>query len=81
MRNGLPKRQKPRPKLLLKGGTRGAKREYQLYLRLLRGIDVPTSSMKDRILAAGYDAADINYIGISAVPGANVCKVLTEEGM
>ena len=65
----------------MKGGTRGVKREYQLYIRFLRGIDVLTSSMKDRILAAGYDAADIDYIGISAVPGANVCKVLTEEGM
>lgn len=37
-------------------------------------------SLKDRILAAGYDSADIDYIGISAVPGANVSKVLTEEG-
>jgi hypothetical protein len=37
-------------------------------------------SLKDRILAAGYDSADIDYIGMSAVPGANVNKVLTEEG-
>ena len=37
-------------------------------------------SLKDRILAAGYDSADINHIGMVAVPGANVNKVLTEEG-
>ncbi len=37
-------------------------------------------SLKDRILAEGYDSADIDYIGMSSVPGANVSKVLTEEG-
>ena len=37
-------------------------------------------SLKDRILAAGYDSADIDSIGMSAVPGANVNKILTEEG-
>lgn len=37
--------------------------------------------LKDRILAAGYDIADINSIGIGAVPSANVSKVLTEEGV
>jgi hypothetical protein len=37
-------------------------------------------SLKDRILAAGYDSADIEHIGMNAVPGANVNKVLTEEG-
>ncbi|KAH9968565.1 hypothetical protein BJV74DRAFT_868159 [Russula compacta] len=37
-------------------------------------------ALKDRILAAGYDIADINFIGIGAVPSANVNKVLTEEG-
>lgn len=37
-------------------------------------------SLKDRILAAGYDIADIEFIGMSAVPGANVNKALTEEG-
>jgi len=36
-------------------------------------------ALKDRILAAGYDSADIDYIGMSTVPGANVNKVLTEE--
>jgi len=36
-------------------------------------------ALKDRILATGYDSADINYIGMSTVPGANVNKVLTEE--
>lgn len=35
--------------------------------------------LKDRILAAGYDNADIDYIGMSSVPGANVSKVLTED--
>ncbi|KAH9988593.1 hypothetical protein BJV77DRAFT_1020843 [Russula vinacea] len=36
-------------------------------------------ALKDRILAAGYDSADIDSIGMSAVPGANVNKILTEE--
>jgi len=36
-------------------------------------------ALKDRILAAGYESADIDSIGMSAVPGANVNKVLTEE--
>lgn len=35
--------------------------------------------LKDRILATGYDSADINYIGLRAVPGANVDKELTEK--
>jgi hypothetical protein len=38
-------------------------------------------SLKDRILAAGYDSADIDSIGMSAVPGANADKVLTEKGL
>lgn len=37
-------------------------------------------SLKDRILAAGYESADIDYIGMRTVPGANVNKVLTEDG-
>jgi hypothetical protein len=36
--------------------------------------------LKERILAAGYESADIDSIGINALPGANVDKVLTEEG-
>jgi hypothetical protein len=36
--------------------------------------------LKERILAAGYENADIDSIGINALPGANVDKVLTEEG-
>ncbi|KAF8487336.1 hypothetical protein DFH94DRAFT_849739 [Russula ochroleuca] len=36
-------------------------------------------ALKDRILSAGYVSADIDYIGMSAVPGANVDKILTEK--
>ncbi|KAI9507305.1 hypothetical protein F5148DRAFT_1206134 [Russula earlei] len=36
-------------------------------------------ALKARILAAGYGNADIDWIGLSAVPGANVDKPLTEE--
>ncbi|KAI0295124.1 hypothetical protein B0F90DRAFT_1820696 [Multifurca ochricompacta] len=36
-------------------------------------------ALKNRIIAAGYDIADINYIGIHCVPGSNVDKVLTDD--
>jgi len=38
-------------------------------------------SLKDRILAAGYENADIDFIGMRAVPGANADKELTEKGV
>jgi hypothetical protein len=38
-------------------------------------------SLKARILDAGYEVADINYIGIGAVPGSNVDKPLTDDGV
>jgi hypothetical protein len=38
-------------------------------------------SLKTRILAAGYELADIDYIGMSAVPGSNVDKPLTDDGV
>lgn len=37
-------------------------------------------SLRERILAAGFDSADIDSIGMHAIPGANVDKELTEEG-
>ena len=37
-------------------------------------------SLKERILAAGFDSVDIDSIGMHAIPGANVDKELTEEG-
>jgi hypothetical protein len=36
-------------------------------------------SLKERILAAGYESADIDYIGFRAVPGAKADKELTEK--
>ncbi|KAI9507306.1 hypothetical protein F5148DRAFT_134881 [Russula earlei] len=36
-------------------------------------------ALKERILASGFDSVDLNWIGWSAVPGANVDKPLTEK--
>lgn len=49
-------------------------------LGLFLRADVQLHSLKERIIAAGFDSADIDHIGMGAVPGANVNKVLTEEG-
>jgi hypothetical protein len=38
-------------------------------------------SLKTRILAMGYELADIDYIGMHAVPGSNVDKPLTDDGV
>jgi hypothetical protein len=38
-------------------------------------------SIEDRILAAGYDIADIDSIGLNTVPGIDTDKVLTEKGV
>ncbi|KAI0268999.1 hypothetical protein BGY98DRAFT_318472 [Russula aff. rugulosa BPL654] len=36
-------------------------------------------ALKDRILAAGYERADIDFVGMHTVPGANADKELTEK--
>jgi len=36
-------------------------------------------ALKERILSAGYNLVDIEWIGMMAIPGANVDKPLTEE--
>jgi hypothetical protein len=37
-------------------------------------------SLRDRILNAGYDDSDIDFIGMHNVPTSNVDKVLTDDG-
>jgi hypothetical protein len=71
------------PKLLMlaKEGHKDAKREYYWQFVSHFMLTFYLHSLKERILAAGYDSADIDSIGMSAVPGANVNKVLTEEGV
>jgi len=49
--------------------------------RGLISADVLSRSLEDRILAAGYESADVNFIGMHAVPGANADKELTEKGV
>ena len=56
-----------------------SKREYRNIWGLSSVLTTYFLSLKDRILAAGYDSADINYIGLRAVPGANVDKEFTEK--
>ena len=56
-----------------------SKREYHNNWGLSLVLTNYFRSLKDRILAAGYDSADINCIGLRAVPGANVDKELTEK--
>jgi hypothetical protein len=37
-------------------------------------------SLRDRILIAGYDDADIKFVGMRHIPGSNVDKALTDNG-
>jgi len=37
-------------------------------------------SLRERILLAGYDTVDIQFIGMHNIPGSNVDKPLTEDG-
>jgi hypothetical protein len=74
-------RRKQRPKRVVLANeetkdTRSTGSKWSLFLLLTSYLH----SLRERILAAGYESADIDSIGMGALPGANVDKVLTEEG-
>jgi hypothetical protein len=49
-------------------------------LDLAFALTFDPGSLKARILAAGYEVADIDWVGMHRVPGSNIDKPLTDDG-
>ena len=49
-------------------------------LRFLLKLRSQLPSLRDRILIAGYEEADIEFVGMGNIPTAQIGKVLTDDG-